>query len=319
MLNGDDTLVNGADLRGFLSERVYACGPSDEMYLMSVDYDGHKVAWSERVMRSTNHEFGRLAGRTAHWHYTGLTHEVYTNIPLAEGHNGSYAMVYAGRAVSAEDNRYRFHIHHTYARDDREKLIRRGAQDVKLLKRQLETKPNDERTLYYIAHSYDIQEDFANAYIWHQKRVDRVLKEYQRNPYKAVEADREACTSLLRLGKIKAFRLGANNDWIEAKKHLLNARALCPTQIESRYYLAETAWRMGTDAALEQTSEGESARKEARMYAREATALVSDGRGLVHVLENETVHKALPRLMQHIQAYHNTKPPANNKRGKEEL
>ena len=284
MLNGDDTFVGGDDLRRFLGERVHLCGPSEEMYLLCVDYDGHKIAWSERVMRTSNHRHADWPS-TQWWHYIGLTHESYTHIPYASGELGDFAMTYAGRPAGGVDDGFRFHIHHTYVRDHKEKLHARAQKDAQLLLRQLEIMPDDPRTLYYLSHSYDIQDKYAEAYTWHQRRVRKVVDRHLADPSAAIEADKEECTCLLRLGKISAYRLPEEHGWEEAERWLELTRALCPEQIETRFYLAEHFY-----------IEGDAAR--AWTYAREAEELRKTGRGMMHVLESETVNHRLPQLVE---------------------
>ena len=284
MLNGDDTFIGGEDLRRFLEQRVHLCGPSEEMYLLCVDYDGHKIAWSERVMRTSNHRHADWPS-TRWWHYTGLTHESYTHIPYASGALGDFAMTYAGRPAGGVDDGFRFHIHHTYIRDHKEKLHARAEKDAQLLLRQLETLPDDPRTLYYLSHSYDIQERYAEAFTWHQRRVQKLVDRHLAEPTTPIEGDKEECTCLLRLGKISAYRLPEEHGWEEGEHWLELTRALCPDQIETRFYLAEH-WMM----------EGDMAR--AWVYAKEADELRRSGKGMMHILESETVNQRLPQLVE---------------------
>ena len=289
MLNGDDTLVGGEQLRLFLSSRVHMCGPSDEMYLASIDYEGHKLAWSERIMRTSNHRHDDWPSERW-WHYIGVTHEHYTHEDYASGKYGDYAMTYAGRKMGSSDDGMHWHIYHTYVRDDREKLRKRAAKDAELLLGQLEQLPDDPRTMYYLSHSYDIQEDYVEAYKWHKRRTDRLVELYHNhtaapNTQPLPVADKEECTCLLRLGKIAAYRLEALHGWDEAEQWFELARALCREQIESRFYLAERYARMGDY-------------DKAWLYANEADALRVSGEGLQHVLESELVRDRLPQLVE---------------------
>ena len=291
MLNGDDTLLGGEQLRRFLSYRAHMCGASDEMYLASVDYEGHKLAWSERVMRTSNHVHADWPS-ARWWRYIGLTHEHYTHERYASGADGDYSMTYAGRRMQQSDDGMHWHVYHTYVRDDKDKLKRRAAKDAELLLQQLQELPDDPRTLYYLSHSYDIREEYAEAYKWHKRRVDRVVAQYRAyaaspNTQPLPAADKEECTCLLRLGKIAAFRLEAAHGWAEGEEWLELTRALCREQIEARYYLAEHyAVQADYDRAW--------------LYAREAEALQQSGEGLVHVLESELIRDRLPHLVRVI-------------------
>jgi hypothetical protein len=72
-----------------------------------------------------------------------------------------------------------FYIYHTY-RDSFSKTQNRALLDIQLLKKQL-TNKNDLRTLYYLAHSYDILERYVDAYEYYQKRIQYIIqncKEY---------------------------------------------------------------------------------------------------------------------------------------------
>ena len=287
MLNGDDTFIGGDQLRLFLASHVHMCGPSDEMYLVSVDYEGHKVAWSERLMRTSNHRHPDWPS-ARWWHYEGVTHESYTHVAYASGALGDYAMTYAGMAAGGVDDGLRFHVYHTYVRDHREKLHARAAKDVQLLLAQLDTLPDDPRTMYYLSHSYDIQDKFEEAYHWHLRRTEKIVAQYRADPAHAPVADKEECTCLLRLGKIAAFRLPEAHGWDEAEQWLELARALCTDQIEARYYLAEHYYAVDVDL------------DRAWGYAQEADGLRRSGEGMVHVLESETINKQLPMLVDAI-------------------
>ena len=288
MLNGDDTLIGGEQLRMFLSYRVHMCGPSDEMYLASIDYEGHKLAWSERIMRTSNHKHDDWPSERW-WHYIGVTHEHYTHEEYASGRDGDYSMTYAGRKMGQNDDGMHWHIYHTYVRDDRDKLKKRAAKDAELLLGQLEQIPDDPRTMYYLSHSYDIQEDYAEAYKWHKRRTERIVALYRNhtaspNTIPLPIADKEECTCLLRLGKITGFRLEAQYGWQEAEQWFELTRALCREQIECRFYLSEYYAKLGEY-------------ERAWGYAKEADALRASGEGLVHVLESELIRERLPRLV----------------------
>ena len=286
MLNGDDTFIGGESLRAFLEPRQHTCGPSDEMYLLCVDYEGHKIAWSERVMRTSNHRHPDWPS-TLWWHYEGLTHESYTHDLYAGGTLGDYSMTYGGRPTNGLDDGFRFHIYHTYVRDHKEKLHARAAKDAQLLLQQLETKPDDPRTLYYLSHSYDIQDKFHEAYQWHLRRTQKLVASHRANPAQRLEGDKEECTCLLRLGKIAAFRLPEEHTWEEAEVWFELTRQLCPEQIEARFYLAEHFYVAGDLSR-------------AAVYAEEAEGLRVSGKGMMHILESDTCNKALPKLVQAI-------------------
>lgn len=342
MLNGDDELINGPSLRTFLSVRINQCGPTEEMMLMSVDYEGRKLAWSERLMRSSNHRQPNWPYRpdvnhkihlsihhpnhtfvnqtnlalhrdfsSSYWHYEGLTHEVYTHPLFASGKLGDYAMTYAGRPTDVaplevddlesighlisdpffDDMALSFNIWHTYVRDTKDKLRVRAAHDARLLLSQLETSPDDPRTMFYLSHSYDVMDDFHNAYHWHMKRSENLVSTFKRSEHsennEPLHGDHEECTCLMRLGKISAFRLPEEFGWSVAEPWFQLARTLCPDQVESRFYLAQHAFESGE-------------LKKALTIAAEADKLIKNKRGLMHVLEAETVHQMMPQLIQHL-------------------
>lgn len=280
MLNGDDTFIGGDQLRQFLEQRKHLCGPSDEMYLLSVDYDGTGISWSERVMRTSNHRYPDWPS-SRYWHYVGVTHEIYSH---DEYTNSSYQKMFAGRPAAGEDDGFRFHVHHTYKRETTEKLHARAVKDISLLLKQLERMPNDSRTMFYLSHSYDIAEDYENAYYWHKRRTEHIVNLFHTTSPSPV-ASKEECTCLLRLGQLSAFRLKEQHGWKEAERWFELARSVCWDQIESRFYLAQRWLR---DGEVE---------KGWRMV-EEAEELRKTGVGLAYVYDNEIVSNKLPQLYE---------------------
>ena len=262
MLNGDDTIVGGGALRKFLLTRRHLCGPSEEMYLLSVDYEGYKMNWSERLLRLSAIRRPSWPNPSIHWHYTGLTHEVLTH-PVYSSPNTNVAISYVGRVhqnIPFLIGGGRFGIRHVYHRESEEQKRWRNEQDLVLLQQDLRRQPKNERTIYYLARTYDQMGDHSSALHWFDQRLVQLLQRAQlerrqRNipnhvldestllesdgriqPSLMTEGNDDECYALLRRAKLHVRLQRARSLTVRA---FAEGMALCPKVCELPYYLAE--------------------------------------------------------------------------------
>ena len=106
LINGGDKLVNGTNMRRFLDRRRDFCGPSDEMYLLSVTRNRLNPTGKEGIVRSDNHR-PPFPGETG-WRFVGVTHEVYyhdahfeSRVQMTHVEAGALDVAESGRRPSA--------------------------------------------------------------------------------------------------------------------------------------------------------------------------------------------------------------------------
>lgn len=113
-----------------------------------------------------------------------------------------------------------------------EKSKRRWQQDLVLLSKAYQENPEDPRTAFYLAQTYECLNDLSKAFQFYQHRA--TLKGW----------DEEDFITLLRLGAI-AQRMNTNNsssDWAVAMDYFLKAFSLRPHRIEPLIHIAEHYW-----------------------------------------------------------------------------
>lgn len=174
MLNGDDLVVNGGQLRKWLELRRNLCGPSEEMYVLPIDYDNKRSAWSERILRisAIPNEYRAGLG-LEQWKYIGLTHEVLSR---PEYLRNRVPITYAGQPHASTPNLHiggpgTFFIRHTYQRDSPDNINRRSMIDLKLLQNELRENPGNLRARFYLARTFDQLGRKKEAKINFEKRL----------------------------------------------------------------------------------------------------------------------------------------------------
>ena len=164
MMNGDDRLVGGADMRQFLETRRGMTALDEAIYIIPIDYGGVATGRSERLARTRNHFVPNWPHDPFnHWRFEGVTHEAYVcNKALQQGAQIIYTQGEYG-------------IHHDISNDTPDKKNARFELDIRLLLADLSQHPdsfNAPRNMYYLAQSYYNLEQFDEATQWYLKRVD---------------------------------------------------------------------------------------------------------------------------------------------------
>lgn len=164
MMNGDDRLVGGDEMRAFLETRRGMTAIDEAIYIIPIDYGGRASGRSERLARTSNHFVPNWPNDDYnHWRFEGVTHEAYV----------CNAALYSGaRIIYTEGN---FGIYHDITNDTPDKKNSRFELDIELLLKDIEAHPdslNMPRNVYYLAQSYYNLEDFDNARQWYQRRVE---------------------------------------------------------------------------------------------------------------------------------------------------
>ena len=113
-----------------------------------------------------------------------------------------------------------------------EKSKRRWQQDLVLLSKGHAENPNDSRTTFYLAQTYECLGDFKKAYQYYQHREQ--LDGWSEENY----------ITLFRLGCLadKIDSTNALNAWAIAMDYFLKAFSLCPQRIEPLVKIAEHYW-----------------------------------------------------------------------------
>ena len=163
MMNGDDRLVGGAEMRTFLETRRGMTAIDEAIYIIPIDYGGIATGRSERLARTANHFVPNWPNDALHhWRFEGVTHEAYVcNKALQSGAQIIY--------TSGE-----YGIYHDISNDTPEKKNKRFELDIALLHADLTANPksfNQPRNMYYLAQSYYNLERYDEASEWYLKRV----------------------------------------------------------------------------------------------------------------------------------------------------
>ena len=163
MMNGDDRLVGGAEMRRFLETRRGLTAMDESIYIIPIDYGGVATGRSERLARTRNHFVPDWPHDDLnHWRFEGVTHEAYVcNKALQTGAQIIYTQGEYG-------------IYHDISQDTPDKKNKRFELDIQLLLTDLAARPqsfNAPRNMYYLAQSYYNLERYDEASEWYLRRV----------------------------------------------------------------------------------------------------------------------------------------------------
>jgi tetratricopeptide (TPR) repeat protein len=145
LLNGDDELVNGHDLRVFCEE--HADHPER--------YSNDHAAYNIKILYGPSSVFdsARLARSSAAWRYVGSTHEVLT------GPGGAPAHRVPGAAIKQTP-------------PPAHEKIGRWKADRLMLEADRKKDPTNTRTVFYLAQTYDCLDLHHLAYKTYQDRIE---------------------------------------------------------------------------------------------------------------------------------------------------
>ena len=164
MMNGDDRLVGGAEMRKFLETRRGLTAMDEAIYIIPIDYGGIATGRSERLARTRNHFVPNWPHDDVnHWRFEGVTHEAY--VCNAALHSGAQIIYTTGD----------FRLYHDITYDTAENKDRRFALDIDLLLSDLHQHPqslNAPRNMFYLAQSYYNLDRYEEAWEWYEKRVN---------------------------------------------------------------------------------------------------------------------------------------------------
>eukprot|EP00742_Colponemidia_sp_Colp-10_P009172 GILJ01009981.1.p1 GENE.GILJ01009981.1~~GILJ01009981.1.p1 ORF type:complete len:519 (+),score=53.94 GILJ01009981.1:80-1636(+) len=203
MLSGDESLHHGESFRKFLdARRIYngKIGPSDEAFNIRVHYS-HDVYDSTRVARTDSD-----------WRYVGVTHEYMAS---ARGNVGKVRIPEA-------------YVLHNLTGQDWKKKKQRWEKDRELLEREKLMEPNNTRTAFYLAQTYECLHMYDLAFKEYQRRVD--LKGWREEMFEA----------MMRRGRV-GQHLGTpwpdiQQMWLDAFAFLQGERAEPLYFVAERYY-----------------------------------------------------------------------------------
>jgi len=191
----DDTYVINGDLRGFLEEiRGDQFADSFTLYIKSddVEYGSNRILRTDRKLR-----------------YKFKIHEVIQDennmnvvIPFTR------ANIYDGRFVYME-----------------ERTMKRKELDLKLLYEEVDDEPNNPRTYYYLAQTYNLLADYEKAYYYFLIRANHTGKGFIQEKIDAV----------FEAARIANFKL--QKPWSECESLYLRAYQLDTSRPDSLYFL----------------------------------------------------------------------------------
>ena len=191
----DDTYIVKGDLRGFLNEvRGDQFADSFTLYIKSddVEYGSNRVLKTDRKLK-----------------YLYKIHEV----------------------VQEQDNmNVIIPINRSHIFDDRfdymeERTMNRKQLDLKLLYEEIEDDPDNPRSFYYLAQTYNVMAEYEKAYFYFLKRMNHPAEGFLQEKIDAIfEAARTA-----------NFKL--NKPWAECEALYLKAYELDKTRPDSLYFL----------------------------------------------------------------------------------
>jgi hypothetical protein len=195
MLSGDETLAGGAFLRSFCEEHRDAEGLDHGAYHLRVR------------MGDLVYDSARLARASAGWRYEGVTHEVLRHADRVA------PTIRVPEALLDHDTAHR----------DPEQQRRRWQLDRKLLVAEHRRRPDDARTLFYLAQTLDCLGDRAGALGAYDRRA--AMKGWPE----------EVFVSLLRAARAaEALR----RPWPEVQQRYLDAHVHSPHRAEPLFQLA---------------------------------------------------------------------------------
>jgi tetratricopeptide (TPR) repeat protein len=191
----DDTYVIKGDLRGFLEEvRSDQLADSFTLYIKSddVEYGSNRILRTDKKLR-----------------YKFKIHEVIQDennmnvvTPFARAH------IFDGRFDYME-----------------ERTMKRKELDLKLLYEEVEDDPNNPRTYYYLAQTYNLLADFEKALHYFLKRADHPVQGFIQ----------EKIDSVFEAARIANFQL--QKPWPECEALYLRAYQLDNSRPDSLYFL----------------------------------------------------------------------------------
>ncbi len=191
----DDTYIVEGDLRGFLNEvRGDQLADSFTLYIKSddVEYGSNRVLKSENNLK-----------------YLYKIHEVIQ-------HENNMNVVIPSARAHILDARFDYMETRT---------MNRKELDLKLLYEELEDDPNNSRTHYYLAQTYNLLEQYGEAYQWFLKRID--------HPHEGFI--QEKIDAIFEAGRIANFKL--NKPWAECEALYLKAYELDNSRPDALYFI----------------------------------------------------------------------------------
>lgn len=191
----DDTYVINGDLRGFLNEiRGDQFADSFTLYIKSddVEYGSNRILKTDRKLK-----------------YLYKIHEV-----VQEKNNMNVIIPFVRANIS--DGRFDYMEKRTM---DRKQL------DLKLLYEEVEDDPNNPRSFYYLAQTYNLLEDYEKSYFYFLKRMDHPVEGFVQ----------EKVDAIFEAARCANFKL--NKPWKECEKLYLKAYSLDKSRPDSLYFL----------------------------------------------------------------------------------
>ncbi|MCA9647582.1 MAG: hypothetical protein H6718_08150 [Polyangiaceae bacterium] len=194
LLNGDDALREGAALRRFCESRRASQRVEDEAFQVRVRYSAELIHDSPRVVRSA-----------AGWRYLGVTHEI---------------LCHPDRNPPTERVPDAYIEHDLRPEDDRTK---RWEEDLELLRADLQRRPGDARSTFYLAQTYECLGRLEEAEQTYRQRI--ALGDWEEEVYE----------SMFRLGRVAEAR---SRPWSECQQLYLDAHAHSPFRAEPLFAVA---------------------------------------------------------------------------------
>jgi hypothetical protein len=191
----DDTYVINGDLRGFLNEvRGDQFADSFTLYIKSddVEYGSNRVLKTDRKLK-----------------YIFKIHEV-----VQEKDNMNVVIPFDRANIL--DGRFDYMEKRTM---DRKQL------DLKLLYEEVQDDPNNPRSFYYLAQTYNLLEEYEKAYFYFLKRMNHPVEGFFQ----------ERIDAVFEAARIANFKL--NKPWKECEELYLKAYGLDKTRPDSLYFL----------------------------------------------------------------------------------
>ena len=241
VLNGDDRLVDGKQMRIWLESKRFLRGIAEEMYIVPISYGGITIGRSERVSRSANHFVPNWPNDAFnHWKYEGVTHEVYV----------SQAALQGGVEILYVPDEGAFGIYHDITFDTQEAKKSRFELDIVLLTKELQEQekrqkesggkaaaaPNRPRSMYYLAQSYYNLQRYKEAFHWFSERLK---VDYPRPTPMGRDNERSKACSLMAL--MGATQLGKKTSELESLME--RAWKYCPSSFGAlqmgKFYITE--------------------------------------------------------------------------------
>ena len=191
----DDTYIINGNLRGFLNEiRGDQFADSFTLYIKSddIEYCSNRVLKADRKLK-----------------YLYKIHEV-----VQEKNNMNVVIPF--QRVNILDERFDYMEKRTM---DRKQF------DLKLLFEEVDDDPNNPRSFYYLAQTYNLLEEYEKAYFYFLKRINHPVGGFLQ----------EQIDAIFEAARIANFKL--NKPWKECEDLYLKAYSLDKTRPDSLYFL----------------------------------------------------------------------------------